>query len=229
MIEGADRVAGAHRLAEGDEVGGDAGSGEAPEGGADPPEASLDLVGEEQGAGAVGAVDQAGDEVGGGVEDAFAGEAEVGQDEGGLVAVVRETGGGRGHPFGRGLAVDAAGAAAGRGEGGDVAGAVAGGPFVGAQVGHPLGRSVVGVLGDDGGVAAGVGGGHPPGELVGLGARGGEQARVQWRRAWSRAAARRARRCRRCRYREWVLSTRSWRLTAWVTVGWACPTTATLL
>ena len=32
-----------------------------------------------------------------------------------------------------------------------------------------------------------------------------------------------------CRYREWVLRTRSWRLTAWVTVGWACPTTATLL
>ena len=39
---------------------------------------------------------------------------------------------------------------------------------------------MVGVLGDDGGVAAGAGGGHPPGELVGLGAGGGEQARVQW-------------------------------------------------
>jgi hypothetical protein len=38
---------------------------------------------------------------------------------------------------------------------------------------------VVGVLGDDGGVAAGIGGRHPPGQLVGLGARGGEQARVE--------------------------------------------------
>ena len=87
----------------------------------------------------MGAVEQAGDEVGGGVEDAFAGEAEVGQDEGGLVTMVRETGGSRGYPFGSGLAVDAAGAAAGRGEGGDVVGVVAGGPFVGAQVGHPFG------------------------------------------------------------------------------------------
>src|ERR1700691_1571045 len=144
--EGADRVASPHRLAERDEVGGDAGGGKAPEGGADPPEANLDLVGEEKGACAVGAVDQAGDEVGGGVEDAFAGEAEVGQDQGGLVAMVRETGDRRGYPFGSGLAVDAAGTAAGRGEGGDVVGVVAGGPFVGAQIGHPLVCPVVGAL-----------------------------------------------------------------------------------
>jgi len=76
--EGADRVAGAHRLAEGDEVGGDARGGEAPEGGADPPVAGLDLVGEEQGASGAGAVDESGDEVRRGVEDALAGEAQVG-------------------------------------------------------------------------------------------------------------------------------------------------------
>src|SRR6202034_45728 len=120
----------------------------------------------------------------GGVEDAFAGEAEVGQDEGGLVAMVRETGGGRGHPLGSGPAVapprGAGGAATGGGEGGDVVGVVAGRPFVGAKVVHPFGCPVVGVLGDDGGVAAGAGGGHPPGELVGFGAGGGEQAGVQW-------------------------------------------------
>src|ERR1700733_7156747 len=137
--EGADRVAGPHRLAEGDEVGSYAGGGEAPEGGADPPEANLDLVGEEKGACAVGAVDQAGDEVGGGGGDAFAGEAEAGRAGGGLVVTVRETGGSRGSPFGGGLAVDAAGPAAGRGEGGDVVGVVAGGPFVEPQTAHPLG------------------------------------------------------------------------------------------
>src|ERR1700733_6869780 len=74
--EGADRVAGPHRLAEGDEVGRDAGGGEAPEGRADPSEADLDLVGEEESACAVGPVNEAGDEAGGGVEDSFAGEAE---------------------------------------------------------------------------------------------------------------------------------------------------------
>src|SRR5512142_2978231 len=53
------------------------------------------------------------------------GDAFVLQDveDGGPVAVVRETGGCHGNPFGSGLMVDAAGAATGRGEGGDVAGA----------------------------------------------------------------------------------------------------------
>ena len=32
-----------------------------------------------------------------------------------------------------------------------------------------------------------------------------------------------------CRYREWVLSRAFCRFTDWTTVGWACPTTATLL
>ena len=74
-----DRVAGTHRLAQRDEVGRDPGGREAPQLRAAAAEAGLDLVGEEQGAGAVGAVDESGEELGRSVEDALAGEADVGQ------------------------------------------------------------------------------------------------------------------------------------------------------
>jgi hypothetical protein len=92
-----DGIAGPHRLAEGDEVRRDTRDGEAPEGRAHPPEASLDLIGEEEGARIVSAVDQTCDEVSRGVKDAFASEAEVGQDERSLVTLVRETSGSLGH------------------------------------------------------------------------------------------------------------------------------------
>ena len=95
---------------------------------------------------------------------------------------MRELFGGAADAQNRGVIVGAAGLGAGRSERGNVWWSVARGPLVRAEVGEPLGRPVVGVLGDDGPGAVGVSRGHPPGQLIGLRAGGGEQAGVEFSR-----------------------------------------------
>ena len=52
-------------------------------------------------------------------------------------------------------------------------------PLVGAEVGEPRGRPVIGVFCDDRAGSAGVGSGHPPRQLVGLSPGGSEQTGVE--------------------------------------------------